>query len=416
MNNNFRFVVFNYIGGSIQGTSTRNGKTKHVFRVTGRNGKFSYIIFSFICVFSFIFSYGNSIINIFNSSGFFIDYLGKIDRNSVIYKILEPMKLIDLKFVIFLGVIFLVIIKRKILYKKLEPISTKLNIYSRDLPSKLRPAHMRFLLNDGLIDEVSMGSTIIDLVDKGYLEYSRERDENDKLLFFHQGNSKLVKTSKSHDSLLKYEKFLIDWFIDGYGNGTEVTADKFKEGLINKQIYHNMEPADMFYEWQALVLMSFPIDRYYRKINRSKIIYLYLILGMIGFISLMTFVGSIITVYCFGMLLLVSPSRALNQTGADEINEWLSLKKFLLDFGDMKNKTAEMVKLWDFYLTYAIALNVSSKASQEIVNFFGNNITLGSLENNYKETLENTFQKEENHRILLKQDIMNIVEDEYKKL
>lgn len=380
--NNYRFFIFSYIGCTIQGDSTINNKAKHVYHITGGKGKYAHALFLMLCFFSFYGSFSGSPLNIFNSQNLLFDIIGNINKSSVLYKVLEPMGLIDIKFIVFIFTILLVIIKRKQTYKKLEPIASSINIYSRDLPSSLRPAHMRILLNDGLIDKVSMGSTIIDLVDRGYLEYSRARDENDKLLFFHRGDSKLIKTNKSHDDLLKYEKFLINWFIDGYGDGVEVTADGVNYGLKNKQIYHNMEPADMFYEWQALVLMSFPIDNYYTKIKPSTIKYIYLIVGLIGLISLMTFIGSILFIYCFGMLILASPSRALNQTGVDEIGSWISLKNFLLDFGDMKNKTAEMVKIWDFYLTYAVALNVSDKAAKEINNFFGDNIYLGSFDNN----------------------------------
>lgn len=393
LKNNYRYLVFNYIGGSVQGTSTRNKKTKHVFHITGRNGKFGYSIFLILILTILAFSFIREIVSALGFSNNMFGLLDTVNRSGFLYSLIEPFTILDINFIFFIFVIILVILKRRKIYKNLEPVSSNINIYSRDLPSNLRPAHMRILVNDGLIDEVSMGSTIVDLIDKGYLEYYKERNEDDKLNFFHSEDSKLIKTAKPHDDLLKYEKFIIDWFIDDYGNGIEVTASQVKQGLLKKQIHHNMEPADMFYEWQALVLMSFPINKYYIKMQSSKKL-LYLLIGMLGFMGIMTYIGTLVVVYCFGMFLLACPGRALNQTGVDEVREWFSLKKFLVDFGDMKNKTAEMVILWNFYLTYSIALNVSQKASQEITDFFGENICLGKFESDFKTTIANSFKKE----------------------
>ncbi len=429
LKNNYKHIVFDYIGGSVVGAtfttkSTRNSssetKSKHIFRLTGRGGNESVIIFLFFIFFGLIF-------NVIDFLGGFEEYFSFIKNiNMPLYSIfIEPMRLFDLKFFIFILVILLVLIRKKLIYKKIEPKGSSLNIYSRELPSNLRPAHMRLLLNDGLIDEVSLGSTIVDLIDKGYLEYYKDRPEDDKLNFFHSKDSKLIKTNKSHDNLLKYEKYIIDWFIDGYGNGLEVSATEVNNGLKTKLENGNMEPADMFYEWRALVLMSFPIDKYYIRYGGIKYNKVYSILGLIGFCTLFTYIGAILLVYCFGLLFMVNPKRVLNKTGVDEICEWLSLKRFLKDFGNMKDKTAEMVKIWDFYLTYSIALELSNKATDEIVNFFGDNILIGSIDVynvqniradistiSYNSTINNNNQ----NKIKLFEQLKIEIEEEYKKL
>lgn len=121
--------------------------------------------------------------------------------------------------------IIAVIIKSKLLYKRLEHKPININIYQRDLPSNLRPAHVRLLLNDGLIDEKSLVSTIVDLIDKGYLEIRRgEKEVEDKTDLFRNREIILYKTSKSTDGLLRYEKFIIDWFIEKYGDGKQVSS------------------------------------------------------------------------------------------------------------------------------------------------------------------------------------------------
>ncbi len=127
--------------------------------------------------------------------------------------------------VIGLIAIMIVIIKSKLTYKKLEHKPINVNLYQRDLPSNLRPAHVRLLLNDGLVDEKSLVSTIVDLIDKGYLEIRRgEKEVEDKTDLFRNREIILYKTSKSTDGLLRYEKFIIDWFIEKYGDGKQVSS------------------------------------------------------------------------------------------------------------------------------------------------------------------------------------------------
>lgn len=364
---NYRNIVFNYIGDVVGVTISTQTNTKTTSRqelnISGRKGKFMYlfwIVFSFFAIlFSQISENTNPIINNFDN--------------------------IYINLILFGITILIVLLRRYLLYKRLEPKPVNINLYSRDLPSKLRPAHMRLLMGDGTIDGISIGSTLMDLVDRGYLEYIKGRDVDDKLIFFHDSNTKLIKTNKEQNDLLKYEKFLIDWFISGYGNGVEVSASEVNEGLKKKLLNGDMEAADMFLEWQALVLMSFQIDKYYRKIEQSKSKLLFnAVIGFGGFFLISTTIGAIAVIYGLGMFFLVSPKRILKQERIDEIHGWLTLKRFLKDFGDMQNKTAEMIKIWDFYLTYSIALDMSEVASNDMTTFFGKNIYIGSIDPSIK--------------------------------
>ena len=71
------------------------------------------------------------------------------------------------------------------------------------------------LIKDGVIDKCTISSTILDLVYNGYLKISKNKYDNEQVY--------LIKTNKNDDNLLKYEKFLIEWFIDKYGNETQVS-------------------------------------------------------------------------------------------------------------------------------------------------------------------------------------------------
>ena len=51
-----------------------------------------------------------------------------------------------------------------------------------------------------------------------------------------------------------------------------------------------------------------------------------------------------------------------------------NLKRYIDDFYNIEKNTIEMVKIWQFYLTYSISLDIESISSKEIEAFFGDNI------------------------------------------
>lgn len=271
--------------------------------------------------------------------------------------------------------------KSKLVFKKLEPKKTNLNYYQRELPSKLRPAHVRMLIHDGLIDEYSMAATILDLVDKKYIELTKV---NSKEELFNNHEIIIKRTEKDLTPLFLYEQYLMEWFIDILGNKIEVSQSDIHKGLME-----STNASQKFEEFQALVMLSFPLSTYYQKRSQSKasdlknIIYLFggfalTFMGW-GFISYFAF---LLFSYTTGKLLFTKPLYTLNLKGVDEGDAWLDLKRFLIDFSEMKDKTSEMIILWNYYLTYSIALDVNSIASKEIKNFFGTNIYKSTKINN----------------------------------
>ena len=74
-----------------------------------------------------------------------------------------------------------VIIKSNIKFKKLEHKPININLYKRELPSNLRPAHVRMLLHDGLIDKKSLATTLLDLIDRGYLDIKRKSNNTTRI-------------------------------------------------------------------------------------------------------------------------------------------------------------------------------------------------------------------------------------------
>ncbi len=82
----------------------------------------------------------------------------------------------------------------------------------------------------------------------------------------------IQRALKSDEDLFSYEKYLIDWFF----NEEQTTSSMVKDRINNL----NEAPCERFSIFQALVLLSFPINLYYRKSNNKieRIIYIYLVL------------------------------------------------------------------------------------------------------------------------------------------
>lgn len=269
--------------------------------------------------------------------------------------------------------IILVIIKNRIIYSKLEHKPLNINLYQRDLPSNLKPAHVRMLLHDGLVDEKSLAATILDLIDKGFLDIKRENKElENKIDLFRNREIIISKTNKDTSKLLRYEKFLIDWFIEKYGNGRVVTSGQIMEKL-HKNIYKE-QPYNLFECWQGLVFLSFPLKKFYKIKSITNLRIIYLLFTILGFITIIPLLSEFLGIYGLGCLMFASPLCVLNDDGIEEKDKWLDLKRYLKDFSNIEENTIEMVKIWQFYLTYSISLDIESISSEELENFFGDNI------------------------------------------
>lgn len=381
--------VYNYFELATS-TTYINNTTKQRVYLTGKLDKTRLLIYLLFC-FIFILIGSAYVTN--------IPYIGKY---SFIIGIL-----------VFLISFILVLIKVRKLHKKLIPESTNINIYERELPSKLRPAHVRFLMTDGLVDELSLASTLLDLVDRDYLklEYHGETKEKLKNNIFKNKDIILSRTNKSLDNLFEYEKYLINWFL-GYNDGILITSEKLHNSLILDTTNDSEFPSDKMNFFSSLVLMSFPLEKYYNKIKRDKKLMNYVVFLFLEFVPYLSYIGEFLAIYGLGMLLFANPSYTFNREGVNLQSSYKNLKKYLEDFSQIENKNAQMVELWNYYLTYSIALEINSVASNELKDFFGTDIFKGT--HNTKKRYSSTKEDVIELQISLKEWI-RIFEDERQK-
>ena len=335
---------------------------------------------------------------------------------SVGYKSIETTIIVSAIALISTAIIFLI---HKIMFKTIEEKSDNEKIYERNLPSSLRPAHVRLLLNDGLIDEISIASTIIDLIDKGYLQIDSK--ETIEKLFRKDVNMTISKTGKDMSDLLEYEKFLINWFINECGDGVSVSSSRLHEMLNDRE---GTTSNDRYNNFKALVITSFPLEAFYTKhdsgTKKGIISLILIIIGMFAFkispyLIFLPIIG-------YGMLLFLNPSYTLNKNGVEEIKSWHLFKKFLKDNSIISEKTSEMVETWNYYLTYSIVMDINQTAKNEIIDFFGKNIHVGNdahvdenenhnMAKNNNMTLEMMMRKQAENN----ENIIRVINEDRKK-
>lgn len=382
-------AIYNYFGLATV-TININQTTKQRVYLTGKMDKNYFLIYFFFCFFFIMF--GSSYVSE-------IPYIGK-------YNFIIGIIVLLISF-------SLVIITARKLHKKIIPESTNINIYERELPSKLRPAHVRLLMTDGLVDELSLAATLLDLVDRDYLKLEYYKDTKEKLNIFKNKDIIISRTNKPMDNLFEYEKYLIEWFL-GYNDGISITSEKLHNSLILDTTDDSEFPSDKMNFFSSLVLMSFPLEKYYNKIKRDKIMKNYAIFVLLGFAPHLSYVGTFLASYSLGILLFANPSYTFNSEGVNLQSSYKNLKKYLKDFSQIENKNAQMVELWNYYLTYSIVLEINSVASNELKDFFGTGIFKGS--HNTKKRYSSTKEDAIELQLSLKEWIKLFEEERQKEL
>ena len=223
--NFYEKVMSFYIGNTHSSVVMIGGRKKLSMSISGKANKASIIVFMIMSAF-FIGVSALLLSNHSSENGDWVDFLTNIYepvRNRI--GVLSALAIIIASSLVAILIVFII---HKLIFNRIERKINNINIYQRELPTKLRPAHVRMLLKDGCIDSKSLACTILDLIDRDYLEIVRDNktDKFSKLDIFKKGDIILRRTNKPVDDLLFYEQFIIDWFVNKCGDGKEVTSNK----------------------------------------------------------------------------------------------------------------------------------------------------------------------------------------------
>lgn len=237
-------------------------------------------------------------------------------------------------------------------------------IYEHEPPSRHAPAECIFFLtgNDKYGDKETanaISSTIMSLVNKGIMDI--QQSDNNIVFKF---------TGKSGEDLKPYEKELLE-FLESKAIDGEISLKQFKNKIAPKRSFY------LFVKrWIANVKKEIKVKMYvdYTGYNiASKAIYVHL-----GILFLLIFCVAQTNLFNQNILLVVASfiiDAALLRIMTSRKNilgrwtkegrvlnlKWKNFKKYLADFSALEEHPPTSVKLWDEYMTYAIALDVADK-------------------------------------------------------
>lgn len=271
--------------------------------------------------------------------------------------------------------------KRKF-YKEINKINLENPyIYYREIPNQHGIGVSAYLLGYN-IEYKDVFAAIIDLSAKKYFRIIRNRNKYE-----------IINNNKDTSSLLSNEKYLLDWLIS---NKTKFDIKSWKELIKNDAINLNLvfsgnSDKDYVKEEQKYnkALKLFPAVNDFKDFMRLSVSKVS-IFFVICLITIMFLIGNVemalsvilFSPFLFGIMFLFlfffiylpyvlfregnffgykDYYLKLTDYGIQEYHELYSLGRFLNDFGDIVNKRADEVIIWEQYLSYAILFKINKK-------------------------------------------------------
>ncbi|MFV2041110.1 MAG: DUF2207 domain-containing protein, partial [Candidatus Hydrothermarchaeales archaeon] len=260
-----------------------------------------------------------------------------------------------------------------------EPEIDYQGLYERELPSKSKPAAVNAIMR-GSIGKADMNAfiaTIMDLVYQGYIELEDKKTEKSYMgLFTRTEEDVTLKMKASGDGLLDFETEVFN-FLSAYSDGGVLYWQKFK-GELGRD--------DRFYKfinrWNKSVERQIRVERLFESTGN------YLLMGFGIGTLLLSIIGAVLVLNIYppnqfpevkkafvpGVSLLVIglvslALSVLNEKGAGRFTpegrlyheRWRNFRRYLTDYSALKEHPPESIKLWDYYMVYAVALGVAEK-------------------------------------------------------
>lgn len=250
--------------------------------------------------------------------------------------------------------------------RKKYKVTNEYGEYFREAPDDFSPAvggsiAYRYVSPNQLL------ATVMDLVRRDIFEMIEDRVNNKTIL---------RKNSYDERALKNYEKFVVDWYIDEIGNGTEVSMEEIEENIRDRK--NAIKFGRNYEKWESMV------EKDLKKVGFEKepVKKLPKALGMItAFLSmpLGPFLAAyfdngkfiIFTFVAFAMLNFTISTRGKYTLEAEKLRaKWLAFKKFLVDYSNLEEAKLASIHIWEHYFVYAIALGVAEEVAKGYQKIF----------------------------------------------
>jgi len=244
--------------------------------------------------------------------------------------------------------------------KELTPEDVNYNsIYERELPSNHSPAEALFYIKgDEEYSEKEKSNvivaTIMSYINKGIISI----EEREKDVFLKIDNTKLGTVE-----MKKYEEELIDYLYKVFGS-KEFSIKEFEKKVSGKVEYYQLINRFFMLINKTVNKKNEYVDDKGNKIGGIALSIYFVLSFFLMFISPF---GSVAIFSVIIALIIIKSKKIMlakwTEKGRVLNLKWENFKKYITDYSLMKEHPPESVKIWDEYLTYAIALGVADKTS-----------------------------------------------------
>ncbi len=258
-------------------------------------------------------------------------------------------------------------------------------LYFREAVPGYTPAQAAMLWRWGEVPDQAITATMLDLIRRGVIAVEGHSEVRPVLLGLLGNKTKRTYLFTRRDKasaaartspLSASEKYLMEEWFDTMGDGTQVSLDD----IIEYAQKHRTEVYQDFKEWKRLaqrentmqiterpseVAMSLTIA------GGMLLLAITVGLGVIGLpvAGALPFGPFIIAPLGLVGLFAVATSplmRRRTQAAANDLARWGAYRRFLTDFGRMKEMPIPAVVLWEEYLVYGTALGVSEEVIKSL--------------------------------------------------
>jgi len=239
--------------------------------------------------------------------------------------------------------------------------------YEREPPSQNTPAEAPFFI-EGEFSQNALPATLMQLVYKGYFDILEDKAKNDIILVPGRGKGELKE----------YEKDLLDYINSKMEKG-KLSMKKFKSEVSSSYGFYTW-----FNDWERKVKKSADVDKYieYKGYEVAKWVF-----GAFILMDVLIFFGSsflvAISPFAFDASMFLSFGAVFGfvvssiLSGIAKIKKiwfarwtkegrllnlkWSNFRKYLSDFTLLKERPPSSVRLWDYYMSYAVAFGVAEE-------------------------------------------------------
>lgn len=244
--------------------------------------------------------------------------------------------------------------------------------YYRELPGEYTPAEMSSLLSFGSVSTKDITATLMDLVRKEQLLLTSNQYVKKGIFKNKEETDYVVSLNPKAPviNLKDHESFLLDWFINGLGNGGSLVLDDIS--ALTKSTSGARQFKKDYDKWCGLAKAEAEKNNFFDKTCQTGIwigilaSLAYLGLGILIITTFKAAIGAALIVQF--LILLIFSARLSRRTsyGNEQNAMWLAFKNFLKEFSHLDKAEMPAIVIWEHYLVYAISLGVAKEVIRQL--------------------------------------------------